>query len=173
MDSVKQFAPGENWGQPRQNDVIPNQKRLPVQYNNRIAAKGSTVTNFDLTEFHLPVGMPVAVSTATKVATGVWHYLHFPLGANIHGYTILANASGSIVFDLWVAQYDGTNMPADANSICGAGNPTLTAVQFGQSFDLSAWSSTIIKRDAIMVVNVDSSTTISYAVLTLLLRKGL
>ena len=115
--------------------------------------------------------MPPAVSTATKVATGVWHYLYFPLGVTIHGYTMIANASGSIVIDIWNDVYDGTNLPTDADSITGAAPPTLSTAQFTQVFPVT-WTNTVIKNDSILGINVDSSTTISYCVLTLHLKKA-
>ena len=132
----------------------------------RSKTRNFTVSNFDITAFTIPVGDRVNV-----VTTGIWHRIYFPLGITIHQWTLGADASGSIQFDLWVDSHDNFP-PTVADTITASAKPLLSTAISGQSSALTGWK-TVIQSGSWLFVNVDSCTTIKQATLCLAFRKGL
>ena len=125
----------------------------------------SGVTNSDITAIQMQVGNGIAV-----VTTGIAGRIYLPCGVTVYEWCILADASGSMVFDIWVDTYP--NVPAIADTITAAAKPTLSSVQYNRSSALTGWI-TCLKAGSWLIVNVDSCTTIKQATLCLLCRKGL
>lgn len=79
-------------------------------------------------------------------------------GMTIVGWTMEADASGSIVVDIWKDTY--ANAPATvADSITGSAKPTLSGSQKNTSTTLTGWTTTINEGDSI-IFNVDSASTV-------------
>ncbi len=124
------------------------------------------VTNFDIAPPQFQVGNGLAV-----VTTGIAARMYFPCGVTIYQWTILADASGSIQFDLWVDSHANAP-PTVADTITASAKPLLSSAQSGQSNALTGWT-TLIKAGSWMIVYVDSVATIKQATLCLSCRKGL
>ncbi len=80
-------------------------------------------------------------------------------------WTLLANVSGSIVFDIWKDTY-GNYPPTGADTITGSAKPTLSGAQKGQSNALTGWTTAVSAGD-ILKFNVDSVATVQRVTLTL------
>ena len=94
-----------------------------------------------------------------------------PFACTVVAWTLLANASGAIVIDVWndaLANYP----PADADAMPGAGQePTIAASGTNaQDTDLSNWGDVAIAAGSTLRFNVDSVTTITRCSLTLTLE---
>lgn len=99
------------------------------------------------------------------ITTGVKGYIVAGFSGTIVGWDIVANASGSIVVDVWKS---GTGtIPTVANTIAGTEKPTLATQQINSDLALSTWSSTAVTKGDVIGFNVDSATTVSRVTLTL------
>lgn len=99
------------------------------------------------------------------ISTGVKAYVEIPVSMKITGWTLLADASGSIVIDIWKDTY-GNFPPVVGDSIAGSEKPTLSSVQKNQDLSLTTWSQNIDAGD-ILAFNVASATTVQQVTLTL------
>lgn len=99
------------------------------------------------------------------ITTGVAGYLMIPYDCIITGWSLVANASGSIVIDVWKDTY-GNFPPTSADTITGTELPTLTSQQTNRVLSLSTWSNRIQTGDY-LAFNVNSATTVTSVVLTL------
>lgn len=91
--------------------------------------------------------------------------LYFPFGATINGAVLLADQSGSVVIDVWVAPYS-SYPPSDANSIVASDPPTITTAQKSKDTTLTGWTK-VIPADSVMWFNVDSVTAIEFLTIAL------
>jgi hypothetical protein len=98
------------------------------------------------------------------LTTGVKGYLPVPIGLTITGWTIIGDAVGSIVVDVWKAAYP--TVPTVANTIAGSEKPTLASAQVGQDLSLSSWTTTIAAGD-VLGFNIDSITILKQVTLVL------
>lgn len=133
---------------------------------NKRKVRDSFVSNFDIAPPQVQVGNGLAV-----VSTGIAARVYFPCGVTIYQWTIGADASGSIQFDLWVDSHDNYP-PTVADTITASAKPLLSSAISGQSSALTGWT-TLIRAGSWLFVNVDSCTTIMQATLCLSCRKGL
>jgi hypothetical protein len=95
--------------------------------------------------------------------------LYFKFPVTITEWILSADASGSIVLDLWVDSY-ANFPPTVADTITASAKPTLSSASKNKSSTLTGWT-TAIPADRFMRLNVDSVATIKRAVLTLVLTR--
>jgi hypothetical protein len=125
------------------------------------------------------VNTPVSLSTAEKTraitftvngngsapATGVAGDLYIPYACTITAATLLGSVSGSIVLDVW-AQAFSSGVPTVTQSIVASDPPTLSSAQSAQDTTLTGWA-TAIAASTWMRINVNSASTLTWAVLVL------
>jgi len=92
-------------------------------------------------------------------------HVRLPYAITITGWEIVCNESGSIVIDVWKGTY--ANFPSTvADTITASAKPTVTTAQKATSTTLTGWT-TSLPAGAYVNVNVDSVTSITYALLNL------
>ena len=91
--------------------------------------------------------------------------LEMPFAGTLTGWTLLADASGSCVVDIWKDVY-GSYPPTVADTITAAAKPTIAAATKGQSSTLTGWTTAFATGDIIRL-NVDSVSGIARVVLSL------
>ena len=92
--------------------------------------------------------------------------MRVPFDCTINNWTIVADASGSIVIDIWkdtYANYPPTDSP---DSITASAPPTLSSAAAATSSTLTGWTTSLTKGD-ILRFNVDSITTCKRVTLAL------
>jgi hypothetical protein len=102
---------------------------------------------------------------AGEIGTGVALHLEVPFSCTITGWTLIGDASGSIVIDVWKAPF-ADFPPLVADSIAGTEKPTLAAAQTNQDLNLTTWDVDVDAGD-VLAFNVDSCSGIEQAVLSL------
>lgn len=120
--------------------------------SNQITDKRCIVYELDDTIQYVIDGGGGAISTGQK------GHLTVPFDCVVTGWTILANASGSIVVDIWKDTY-ANFPPTVADTIAGSEKPTLSSAQKNQDLSLSTWTTTLAAGD-VLAYNVDSATTV-------------
>ncbi len=106
----------------------------------------------------------------SAITTGVKLDIPFnQFGARIVRWDLVANASGSIVIDLWKDTY-GNYPPTVADTITASAKPTLSSVIKNQNASLDTWTTKVEKGETLRV-NVDSATTVTRITLALGLVK--
>ena len=112
------------------------------------------------------VALSVVVGDGVSVVpTGVVEYLEVPFACTINRVTMLADQSGSLVVDIWKDTY-ANYPPLDADSITASAVPTITTAVKSQDSTLTGWTTAVTAGD-ILAFNVDSSTTITQATVSL------
>jgi hypothetical protein len=104
----------------------------------------------------------------SPVTTGIKGDLQVPFDCVIEEWTLLADASGSVVVDIWKDTY-ANYPPVVGDSITASAKPTISASNKGQSSTLTGWTTTITAGD-ILRFNVDSVSGLTR--LTLSLKVG-
>lgn len=104
--------------------------------------------------------------TGGTISTGVKLYVEVPVPLKIKGWTLLADASGSIVIDVWKDTY-ANFPPTNADSIAGSEKPTLSSQQKNQDIALSTWTTTDIDVGDVLAFEVESATTVKQVTLTI------
>lgn len=99
------------------------------------------------------------------LGTGVKAYVEVPFACTVTGWTLLADASGSIVIDVWKDTL-GNFPPTDADSIAGSELPTLSGAQTAQDLSLTTWTVSVA-AGSILAFNIDSCTGIRAVTLSL------
>lgn len=102
------------------------------------------------------------------ITVGQKGYVQVPYACTINSWRIIANASGSIVIDIWKAA--APTIPTVANTITAAAIPGLSSQQTNASSTLTGWTTSIAAND-IIGFNVNSATTVSWVILQLLVTK--
>ena len=98
------------------------------------------------------------------ITTGVKLDVTMPFNGTIVDWTILADQTGSIQFDLWKVTY--ANFPATvANTITASAKPVLSAAAKATSSTLTGWTTAITAGDVIRI-NVDSAATVQRVTLS-------
>ena len=95
--------------------------------------------------------------------------LTIPFNCTITEWTLLADAVGSTVIDIWKDTY-ANYPPTVADTITGSAKPTISASTKGQSSTLTGWTATINAGD-ILRFNVDSSSGVSRVTLSLKVKR--
>ena len=100
------------------------------------------------------------------IATGIaGSGIVIPFACTITEWTLIADASGSIVIDIWKDSY-ANYPPTVADTITGSAKPTISSATKNQSSTLTGWTTSIAAGD-ILHFNVDSCSVIKTAVLSL------
>ena len=99
------------------------------------------------------------------VSTGQKGYCIVPYSGTIQSWTIISDASGSIVFDIWKTA--GPTIPTVANTITASAKPTLSSQQTATSSSLGTWSTLAVTTGDFIGWNVDSASTITRAILSI------
>lgn len=105
----------------------------------------------------------------STITTGQKGYLPIDFACTITQATLVADASGSIVIDVWKDTY-ANFPPVDADSITASAPPTLSSAQKSQDATLTGWTTSIAAGD-VLGFNVDSITTCKRVTLTLRVTK--
>lgn len=105
---------------------------------------------------------------STVVSVGQVGFVVIPYSGTITGWSITANAVGSIQFDVWKAT---GAIPTIANTIVAAAFPTLTAGQFVTSATLTGWTTAFTAGD-VFGFYVNSASVIKNATLTIRTTKS-
>lgn len=99
------------------------------------------------------------------ITTGTKAYAYVPFALVVTSWTLIANAVGSVVIDVWKDTYANAP-PTVADTIAGSEKPTLSGVQKNQDTNLTTWTTSIAAGD-VLGFNVDSAATIKQVSLTL------
>jgi len=102
---------------------------------------------------------------ASVITTGFKGYLEVPFACTIQAVTLLADAVGSIVVDIWKDTYLAYP-PVAGDSITASAKPTISSAQKSQNSVLTGWTTAVTAGD-ILGFNVDSVATIKKITLSL------
>lgn len=105
----------------------------------------------------------------TAITTGVKLDVYIPFACTILEATVLADQSGSIVFDVWNDSY-ANYPPTVADTITASAKPTLSSATKAQDSTLTGWTKTLAAGSSLRI-NVDSVSTVTRVDLHLKLRK--
>lgn len=119
------------------------------------------LTDLQLRTITVTIGDPIG----PVLSTGVKAYVEVPFECEVVGWTLLADASGDIVIDVWKDSY-ANFPPTNADSIAGTELPTLSTQQKNQDLALTTWSVTI-EAGSILAFNIDSCSGIKQVTLSL------
>lgn len=103
--------------------------------------------------------------SGSVLTTGIKGDLSIPFACTITGVRLLADQSGSIVFDIWKDTY-ANYPPTVADTITASAKPTITTATKSEDTTLTGWTKTIAAGDTLRF-NIDSVTTCTRVVLTL------
>ena len=102
-------------------------------------------------------------------STGLKGFLHIPFGCTITGYSVLADAAGNVVIDIWKDIF-ANFPPTIADTITAAAKPTLAAAQGVLSTVLTGWTVAIVAGD-VLAFNIDSTGTLTALTITIFVTK--
>ena len=111
----------------------------------------------------------LAVTFAGGITAADFRDLQVPYACEVLSWTVLGDATGSIVVDVWtdtLANYP----PTVADSIAGTGKPTVTSAT-NATGNVSLWSSTALAKDNIVRFYVDSVSTFTQVTVSLTVRR--
>jgi hypothetical protein len=111
----------------------------------------------------IPGAIVIKIDTTTTGQKNL--FLRVPYACTIVSWELAANASGSVVIDIWEDTY-ANYPPINADSITGTAKPTITAGTRAQSAALTGWITSLAAGDY-LEVEVESVTTITSVTLTL------
>ena len=104
------------------------------------------------------------------ITTGLKGFLRCPFAGTISSATLMANANGNCVVDVWKGTY-AAFPPTVANRITANAVPTLNNVQSYQDLSLTGWNTTVLAGD-IFAFNVNSATTVTRLTLAIGITKS-
>lgn len=91
--------------------------------------------------------------------------VRIPADCAVTGWTIVADATGSVQFDVWAAPF--ASFPPDVgDTITASAKPSLSSAQTGTSTSLSGWTTALSEGDQV-VANVDTVSGLGWVILTL------
>lgn len=123
-------------------------------------------TRIATTEFVKATTSRLAPFKIDTTATGAKKlYYPVPFACTITGWEMVADASGSVVIDIWKDTY-ANYAPVVGDTITGSAKPTITTATKANSTTLTGWTTSLAAGDY-LEVNVDSVTTITNVTLTL------
>ena len=103
----------------------------------------------------------------TAITTGTKGYVEVPYAGTITEWKIIADVSGSAVFDIWKSN---AAIPTNANSITASAKPTLTTAQRATSTTLTGWTTGVAVND-VFGFEVESASTVTKAVLIVVIQQ--
>jgi len=112
------------------------------------------------------VAIGIGDFAGAPITTGLRAVLWMPFGMVITGWTLLADAVGSLGLDVWADAY-ANYPPTVADTIAGSEKPTLTATDHAQDLSLTTWDTDLIEGDVLAVNVASTSGVIKQATLTI------
>ena len=103
-------------------------------------------------------------------STGIVARLSVPKPLTITQVTLLADVSGSIVFDIWKDSF-ANYPPTVADTITASAKPTLSGAIKSQDGTLTGWTTSLNSGDTIFI-NLDSIATITYCTMMLKVKQA-
>ena len=88
------------------------------------------------------------------ITTGLKGFLPIPQACTITAARLLGDTTGSIVVDIWKADFDNYP-PTDSDSITGSAEPEIETAAKSEDTALSGWTTSIAAGD-VLAFNVDS-----------------
>ncbi len=131
-----------------------------------------------LAQIAAAVSLPAAIEflidgSGSNIAARTWGYLKVPFDATIVSAELLADATGSIIVDVWkctYAQFDaGATHPVVGDKITASTPPRLSSATKSLDETLTSWTTTLDESD-VLAFNVPSSSTGSITRVTLSLN---
>jgi hypothetical protein len=117
-----------------------------------------------VSSFEIPID-----GAGSTPATGIWTWFKAPFALTLTGWEITSTLAGAIAFDLWKDTY--ANWPPNiSDSISGAATVPLRIAATNSkatSTDFTGWTTTTVATGDYIIVNINSVTTITKALLTL------
>jgi len=107
----------------------------------------------------------VVDGAGSAITTGVKGYKSCPFAGTIIANRVLADQSGSIVFDVWKDTY-ANYPPTVADTITASAKPTLSSAIKSEDTTLTGWTKSIVAGD-VLGFNVDSAATVTRVTLEL------
>jgi len=104
----------------------------------------------------------------SAITTGIKGSIRIPFKCEILSVSLLGDQSGSIVVDIWKDTY-ANYPPVDADTITSSTPPTITTATKSEDTTLTSWTKAIASGDVLMF-NVDSITTMEWALLTIKIK---
>lgn len=105
-----------------------------------------------------PTDIEFLISASAGISPGLKGYLTCPNFLLLNSWTVLGNAAGSIVIDIWkvsLAQFLASGPPTAANSITALTPPTLVDQSAAQSFSFPLWTVQFAQND-VFAFNIKS-----------------
>jgi hypothetical protein len=96
-------------------------------------------------------------------SAGVKGYFQVPFSGTIVSATLISNASGSCVVDVWKSN---AAVPTISNTITASDLPTLSSAQYEQDTTLTGWTTTVSAND-VFGFNLNSASTLTRVTLEL------
>jgi hypothetical protein len=126
-------------------------------------ATSATITYTDSIQYVIDGG-------GVALTTGLKGVLEVPFACTITAARLLANASGSVVVNIYktsYASYDaGASHPAVGDKITASAPPTISSATKSSDSTLTGWTTAISAGD-LLAFNVDSATTIARVTIAL------
>lgn len=151
-----------------------------IQNSASLQSGATSYPNFIYTSSITVLNGVVAGSTAqitmvidgggSAITTGEKSWVVIPYNAQILGWEITGDTSGSIVVDVWKDTY-ANYPPTVADSIAGSEKPTLSAATKNQDHSLTTWTTLLITAGDYIKFNVDSAATVTRISLVIRVRK--
>lgn len=129
-----------------------------------VAAAGGTATTTMTSVLTVVIG-----DGTNTITTGVKGFVYCPYAFTIVEWTAGADASGSIVVDIWKDTH-ANYPPTVADTITASAKPTISTATKGQSSTLTGWTTSVSAGDW-LGFNVDSITTCKQVTLTIKITK--
>lgn len=127
----------------------------------------STGTGVSWTATKKTIGVSID-GGGSVITTGTKGYVEVPYAGTIIEWKIIADPSGSMVFDIWKVN---AAIPTNANTITASAKPTLTTAQRATSTTLTGWTTAVAAND-VFGFEVESASTVTKAVLILVIQQA-
>jgi len=103
------------------------------------------------------------------LTTGFKGFIEAPFDFTIEAVTLVADASGSCVIDIWKDTY-ANFPPTVADTITASAKPTLSSAAKSQDTTLTGWTTSLAAGD-VLRFNVDSAATVTRVTVSLKVRR--
>ena len=103
------------------------------------------------------------------ISAGIKGYLPVDFSGTINSWTVVGNASGSIVIELWKAN---NAVPNSGNKITASAGPTLSSAQYAKSSTLTGWTTSFSAGDVFGINVTGTPTTVKQITLAVKATKS-
>lgn len=132
-------------------------------------AESGLVASLGLTA-NLPSSIEYVIDGAGgNILPQVWGYMTIPFDGNLNAAVMLANATGTVVMDVYkctLAQFDPPTTPNAGNSISGGSPPTITA-STKATINVSGWTRNFAEGDILAFVVTSATPGVTRVTLSL------